>query len=478
MMHVTRIILVGFALFAADLRAQHWSFRPRTNPPQPQFADAADQAWLRTSVDGFILQRLREAGLRPAPEADRATLIRRVTFDLTGLPPTPAEIAAFVSDPRPDAYEHLVERLLASHHYGERWAQHWLDVVRFAETDGFEYDRYRPGLWRYRDYVVQTFNEDKPYDQFILEQVAGDEIDPENPDLQIAAGFHRLGPVRRNAGNQLVAFSRNEVLTEMTDGVGMVFMGLTVGCARCHDHMFDDFPQADYYRLQAFMAATQEHSVVLADAQKQAAWQKQTDELTTQIKLLKEQADGDDGKAKAVLRTQIKELERRLPPPLPTICTVRNVAAERTEIHVLERGLPEKKGDRVTPRFPTALASNSAGPTAESAQPRTALARWLADPDHPLTARVFVNRVWHIHFGRGLVETPNDFGVNGSEPSHPELLDHVAGEFVREEMRMKPLHRLIVLSSTYRQASRSPDASARARTMRRIACSGSSRGGG
>src|SRR5581483_10788258 len=200
--------------------------------------------------------------------------IRRLSFDLTGLPPAPAEVEAFVRDPAPDAYERLVERLLSSPHYGERWAQHWLDVVRYAESDGFEYDRYRPGLWRYRDYVIRCLNEDRPYSRFVTEQLAGDELAPGDPEMQVAAGFHRLGPVRRNAGNQDVASSRNEVLTEMTDAVGMVFLGLTVGCARCHDHKFDDFPQEDYYRLQAFLAAAQEHRLVLADAAAQADWQR------------------------------------------------------------------------------------------------------------------------------------------------------------------------------------------------------------
>jgi hypothetical protein len=410
-------------------------------------------------VDAFVLERLRAKGLRPAPEADRATLMRRLSFDLTGLPPAPAEVAAFVQDRAADAYERLVERLLASPHYGERWAQHWLDVVRFAESDGFEYDRYRPGMWRYRDYVIKSLSEDKPFDRFVLEQIAGDEIDPKNQEMQIAVGFHRLGPVRRNAGNQEVAFSRNEVLTEMTDAVGMVFLGLTVGCARCHDHKFDDFYQEDYYRLQAFMAATHEHNVVLADAKIQAEWQASTDRLQKEIKELQKQLAKTDGAAKERVHAQLKVAEGKLPPPLPAIATVREVEAERTAVHVLKRGVPEKKGKRVEQGFPSAFAEASAKLPAETkTNPRTALARWLTDPKQPLTTRVLVNRVWHYHFGRGLVETPNDFGVNGSAPSHPELLDHLANEFLRHGMRLKPLHRLIVLSNTYRQASRSPDA--------------------
>jgi hypothetical protein len=454
-------LLLSTLLCAPQARAgTHWSFRPRSQPAVPQFADADARAWLRTSVDAFVLQRLRAQGLRPAPEADRATLIRRLSFDLTGLPPTPDEIQAFVQDPAPDAYERLVERLLTSPHYGERWAQHWLDVVRFAESDGFEYDRYRPGMWRYRDYVIKSFNEDKPFDRFLLEQIAGDEIEPNNPEMLVAIGFHRLGPVRRNAGNQDVAFSRNEVLTEMTDAVGLVFLGLTVGCARCHDHRFDAFTQEDYYRLQAFLAATHEHNLVLADAKTQAEWQARAAPVEKEIKRLRQQLAKADGEARIQLQQKLKELERSLPPPLPALCTIRDVEAERTPVHVLKRGLPEKKGKLVGPGFPSALAPAGKADLSAEAQKhaRTALARWLADPDHPLTARVFVNRVWHYHFGAGLVETPNDLGVNGAAPSHPELLDHLANEFVRHGMRLKPLHRLIVLSSTYRQASRSPDA--------------------
>jgi hypothetical protein len=412
-------------------------------------------------VDTFILDRLRAEGLTPAPEADRTTLIRRLSFDLNGIPPTPREIDAFVQDQSADAYERLVERLLASPHYGERWAQHWLDVVRFAETEGFEYDRLRPGAWRYRDYVIQSLNQDKPYDRFVTEQLAGDEIAPEDQTLRVAAGFHRLGPVRRNAGNQDVASSRNEVLTEMTDAVGMVFLGLTVGCARCHDHKFDDVTQEDYYRLQAFLAATHEYDVILADAPTQADWKARTDRVQAEIKRLKRELEAARGDASERLLAQIKETERRLPAPLPSLCSVRNLGGDKIEVHVLKRGLPERKGKRVGPGFPSALISEGQADLSPEApkSPRTVLARWLTNPDHPLTARVFVNRVWQGHFGRGLVETPNDFGVNGAVPSHLELLDHLANELVRGGMHLKPLHRLIVLSSTYRQSSRSPDIS-------------------
>ena len=465
MLRKTSLLLCCALLSLPAGAAAHWSLRPRTQPALPAFADAGDAAWLRTSVDAFVLQRLGAAGMHPAPEADRVTLIRRLSFDLTGLPPTPEEVEAFLSDASGAAYEKLVERLLASPHYGERWAQHWLDVVRFAESDGFEYDRYRPGMWRYRDYVIRCMNEDRPFDRFVTEQIAGDELGPDNPELQIAAGFHRLGPVRRNAGNAEVAFSRNEVLTEMTDALGMVFLGLTVGCARCHDHRFDDFPQDDYYRLQAFLAATHEHNISLVDKATRDAWQTKTDKLNAEIKQVSKQLMDLPGAPSSVsrrvtLEAKLKELQQRLPPPLPAICSVRNVEAQRTAIHVLKRGLPERKGKQVAPGFPSALADTSELPAMDRQAPRTALARWLTDPANPLTARVFVNRVWHAHFGTGLVDTPNDLGHNGGVPSHPQLLDHLANEFVRGGMRLKPLHRQIVLSSTYRQASHTTDATA------------------
>jgi hypothetical protein len=450
------LLLAGLFLAAGAAAGAetHWSFRPRSRPQVPPAT-----AWVRNPIDAFVLARLEKAGLRPAPEADRRTLIRRVTFDLTGLPPTPEEIAAFAADPAPDAYEGLVDRLLASPHYGERWGQHWLDVVRYGETEGFEYDRHRPGAWRFRDYVIRCFNEDRPFDRFIREQIAGDEIDPGNLEMQVAAGFHRLGPVRRNAGNQEVAASRNEVLTERTDVLGAVFLGLTVGCARCHDHKFDDVPQADYYRLQAFLAASREHDVSLASAEDRAAWKARAGKLEEEIKAIQKDLEVAGTKDRPALKTRLAEARRKLPPLLPSIMSVHNVPAERTPVHVLKRGDPARPGKLVGPRFPQALlAAKVPELPADTANPRTVLARWLTEPDHPLTARVLVNRVWQYHFGTGLVATPNDFGANGSPPSHPELLDWLANEMIVGGWRLKPLHRLILLSSTYRQSSRSSDA--------------------
>lgn len=451
------VALFALLLIAAPSWADpHWAFLPRTRPALPQ---PAGTSWGRNAVDAFVLDKLRVAGLAPAPEAGRRTLVRRLAFDLTGLPPTPAEVDAFVHDDALDANERLVDRLLSSPAYGERWGQHWLDVVRYAESDGFEYDRYRPGMWRYRDYVIDSFNRDKPLERFITEQVAGDLLAPDDVDMQVAAGFHRLGPVRRNAGNQDVAFSRNEVLTEMTDAVGLVFLGLTVGCARCHDHKFDAFSQEEYYRLQACLAGAHEHTRSLVDADTRADWQRRAAPVEREIKRLKQELAKAEGEELARLEQELKEAEHRLPAPLPAVCTVREDETERTTIHVLKRGIAERKGRRVEPGLPAAVPAGSARSQAE-ANPRVMLARWLADPDHPLAVRVFVNRVWHYHFGRGLVETPNDFGVNGARPSHPELLDFLADEFVRGGQQLKPLHRLIVLSSTYCQASQRRDVDA------------------
>ncbi len=459
------LLLAGAARVEEEFRDSErsfWSLQPRSEPRVPEFESGPEQAWIRNSIDAFVLKGLNEKSLRPAPETDRAILIRRVTFDLTGLPPSPSDIADFVIDTSPEAYEKVVDRLLESPQYGERWGQRWLDVVRYAETEGFEYDRTMHGSWRFRDYVIKSFNEDKPFDQFIREQVAGDEIGPDNRDMQIAAGFHRLGAVRRNAGNQEVASSRNEVLTERTDIIGSAFLGLTVGCARCHDHMFDPIRQKDYYRLQAFLAGTQEHQIVVAPQEEQDYVNATTEELEKKIKELRGATKGLEGdekkEAQKKIQAQIKELEARIPEPLPAIASIKNDAEKRTPIHVLNRGDHEHKGEKVGMRPLGVLLPDGAPELpVDTLNPRTHLAKWLTNPDHPLTARVAVNRMWAFHFGNGIVNTPNDFGFMGDRPSHPELLDHLANEFVAGGWRMKPIHRMMVLSSTYRQSSVSPD---------------------
>ena len=495
----------------------HWAFRT----PRPQSPPAAaDAKWIRTPVDAFVLARLEAAGLRPAPPADRATLLRRVTFDLIGLPPTPDETDAFLRDDRPDAYERVVERLLASPHYGERWAQHWLDVIRYAESDGYENDGERTHAWRYRDYVIRSFNEDKPYDRFVTEQLAGDELargrDPrEVAELLVATGFNRCGQVHLVAGNTDKDANRQEVLTEMADGVGAAFLGLTVGCARCHDHKFDPISQEDYYSLQAFFAATWFRDADIASSDEKEAhkkalqeWERKVAPLrkkvsdldapyrkrvteakraglspahrealetaperrTAEQKKLAEHAavlirvswdellaalSPEDKAQRTDWRTRIHDLEARRPLPPATAWAIIDIDPVPAS-YVLKRGDPHRKGRQVEPAFLHALA----GP-AELKPParltRRDLARWLTRPDHPLTARVFVNRVWQHHFGTGLVATPNDFGLRGSPPSHPELLDGLAHDFVKHGWSIKHLHRVMTLSATYRQAGQSPD---------------------
>jgi hypothetical protein len=404
-----------------DAAQKHWAFQSVKKVAPPKVENAG---WVRTPVDSFILAKLEERHWRAAPEASRVDWIRRVTFDLVGLPPSFEDVEAFVADQSPQAFERVVDRLLNSPQYGERWAQHWLDVVRFAETEGYEYDRHVPDAWRYRDYVIHSFNSDKPFDRFLIEQIAGDEIAPDDPECQTASIFHRLGPVRRNAGNQDIALSRNEVLTERTDIIGTAFLGLTVGCARCHNHKLEPISQKDYYRFQAYLAATDEHNIVLAPEQERKLWEASTIKCKEQIESLKKKAKKAIGAEKERLSQEIDDLEDQLPDPLPTIPSTWNDFSQRTAIHVLKRGIWENKGEAVGPRPLSVLVPEDRPElAADVADPRTRLAHWLASPDHPLTARVIVNRVWQQHFGAGIVKTLNDFGIKGARPSHPELLD-------------------------------------------------------
>jgi hypothetical protein len=531
------IILISTALaeaaepveppFTARQQA-HWAFQPPVRQPLPAVGDSA---WIQTPVDTFILARLERAGLRPAEPAEKAALLRRVTFDLTGLPPTLRELDDFLEDTRPDAYVRVVERLLASPHYGERWAQHWLDVVRYAESNGYEADAERPHAWRYRDYVVRAFNDDKPYDQFVTEQLAGDLLwkaahqsperatDSSSCEPLIAAGFNRCGPVHQTSGNVDAVIGRQEILTEMTTTVGTAFLGLTVACARCHNHKFDPFSQADYYRLQAFFNAARPREVDLATPAEREAYERRRQALAAHITPLRKQlqkleapyqerltrskrdqlepeyrkaleteagkrtpeqrklaANAEilikvtwdeivaalspaDRQRRTELREQLHALEAQIPPPPAKAWTIQDNGATLTA-HVLKRGDPHKPEASVRPAFPRILQPTR--PQGERPpSDRLALAAWLTRPDHPLTARVLVNRLWQHHFGRGLVATPNDFGLRGAPPSHPQLLDWLARELVSHRWSLKHLHRLMVLSATYQQASRWRDPKAR-----------------
>ncbi len=435
---------------------QFWSFQPvkKTAPPSVKNA-----VWPKSPIDQFILARLEENGLSPAERASRTDLVRRLYFDLTGLPPSPSDLESFLADRTAEGYERLVDHLLESPRFGEQMARDWLDVVRFAETEGFEYDRHLPDAWRYRDYVIDSFNRNQPFDQFIIEQIAGDEIDPDNYEYQSAAIFHRLGAVRRNAGNPEIALSRNEVLTERTDIIGSAFLGLTVGCARCHNHKFDPISQKDYYRLEAFFAASQENDIILGPADQKKIWEEKTKALNAELKKLRKQLEQAAGEERKRLSDQIEKIEEEMPAPPPTIPSIRNDSGQRTQMHVLKRGDWEKKGEAVAPRPPAVLISDDEPELPpDSPNPRTQLAHWLTRSDHPLTARVIVNRIWQHHFGTGLVKTGNDFGKNGERPSHPELLDWLASQFVENGWRPKALHRMIVLSAAYQQSSQSPSA--------------------
>jgi hypothetical protein len=437
-----------------DEARRHWAFQPVKKPATPRVEGSA---WVNNPIDAFVLAKLEERHWSPAPDTEKREWLRRVTFDLTGLPPTPGEIDAFLNDRSNLAYENVVDHLLASPRYGERWAQHWLDVVRFAESEGYEYDRHIPDAWRYRDYVIDAINRDTPFDRFLTEQIAGDEVAPEDPEARVATMFHRLGPVRRNAGNPDIALSRNEVLTERTDVLGSAILGLTVGCARCHNHKLEPIAQKDYYRLQAFLAASEEDNVILAGAEQRRHWEAKTKVAKAEMERLQKLVTEAKGPEKERLTAELEAAEDRLPPPLPTIPATRNDFGHRTPIHVLRRGVWENKGEAVGPRPPGVLVADDLPELpADVPDPRTRLARWLTSPENPLTARVFVNRLWQHHFGMGLVKTVNDFGTKGDRPSHPELLDWLAATFVEDGWRSKPIHRLIVLSHTYRQSCRSP----------------------
>jgi hypothetical protein len=452
------VLLPLAAAGAADYTAaerKHWSFRPRATVQPPVSTDP----WAKHPIDAFILEKLNGQGLRQAPPASRQTLIRRVTFDLTGLPPTPQAVRAFVADPSSQAYENLVDRLLASPEYAERQARQWLDVVRFAESDGFEYDTHRSEAWQYRDYVIKSFAEDKPYDQFVIEQLAGDELDQPN---QVAASFNRLGPYRRNAGNQDKAYIRNEILTEMTNVVGSAFLGVTLGCARCHDHKFDPIRHTDYYRMQSFFATTEQHDIPLSSEAEKAAWKEKTAALNKELGELKKKLKEAAPKDKAAIEQVIGVKEKQLPEPLPELKTVRDDPKLYTPVHVLIRGSSDAPSEKMGMRPLGVLLPDGAPEWGDQLEkPRLKLAHWIVDPTNPLTARVMVNRLWMGHFGAGLVATPNDFGRMGARPTHPELLDWLANEFVAGGFRMKPIHRMMVLSNTYRQASIAPSLEAK-----------------
>jgi hypothetical protein len=505
----------------------HWAFQKVARPEPPEVSNSK---WLRNPIDAFILAGLEAKGIDPGTPADQLTLLRRASLDLIGLPPTPEDIRGFASDHSSDAFDKAVERLLASPHYGERWARHWLDLARYAESEGFKSDETRPFAWRYRDYVIKSFNDDKPYDRFIKEQIAGDEFWPENHDARIATAFNRHYPDESNARNLMQR--RQEILNDITDTVGAVFTGLTYACARCHDHKYDPILQADYYRLQAFFANTAaDDSIVLASSdsvrryrEQLATWEEKTCDLREeldcieelkrkaiiqdfvdkypeeiQVALAKPESErnafecqmvakaklyldpashqyiaksesiggglkGDVKKRWDELKAELEKFDELHPGNLPVATGMVDLSEEAPRTYVLNRGVYDAPKEEVEPGFLTLFDAKPAKlaprPDGKSTGRRAALANLLADSQNPLTARVMVNRIWQYHFGRGLVATASDFGLKGERPTHPQLLEWLASEFVRTGWSIKQMHRLILTSSTYRQSAQYREAAA------------------
>jgi mono/diheme cytochrome c family protein len=484
-----------------DQARNFWSFRPVVRPPVPAVKRSY---WVKTPLDAFVLAKLEAAGLQPAPPAEKTALLRRVYYDLIGLPPTPEEVAAFLADSSSDAYEKVVDRLLASPHYGERWARHWLDLVRYAETDGYEFDAPKPNVWRYRDYVIRSLNDDKPYDQFVREQLAGDEIEPVSAEGIIATGYYRLGPWDTGAPDRLQA--TYDELDDVVATTGQVFLGLTVNCARCHDHKIDPFPHKDYYRLLAFFHGIQRYnarsslrSITQAEGQQQqqgeiTEHQKSVAAVAAELKAIEdallphlEGGERDDFMSEDyradILRKHVPQhvsqetydryqslsreraaLARKRPTGLAQALCVNELGRTPPETFVLLRGNPRSRGDKVEPGFPSVITGeapllSAPVPGAKTSGRRQVLANWIASPKNPLTPRVLANRLWQFHFGRGIVRSSSDFGYRGTPPTHPELLDWLGSELVADGWKLKTMHRLMVLSSAYQMSSRpNPDA--------------------
>jgi hypothetical protein len=486
-------------------------------------------------IDAFIQAKLDEKKLKPAGAADKRTLIRRATFDLHGLPPTPAEVESFAADSSADAFAKVVDRLLASPRYGERWGRHWLDVVRYADTGGFETDIYFPNAWRYRDYVINAFNDDKPYNRFVQEQVAGDELWPDNLDLsggfeiprekldhlqaRIATGLYTIGPAYHEAalfGGQV----RYEWLTDAVDTTGEAFLGLTLGCSRCHNHKFDPITQKDYHAMMAVFASSEEREVPVVSqfsifgfksgypnwlkveelkgaiqridqaARKRvidkvrarfgadvlAAYDTPQAQRTPEQRALAAKLEGAmtqaglqenaEGKEADIPYTPEEDAEKKRlifqlgeaalkANPVAQTATILGQTAKPMDTFMTHRGDWRARGEKVDPALPDVIAGDV---KVDAQHRRTTLANWLSSPAHPLTARVMVNRVWHWHFGRGIVATPGDFGRQGEPPTHPELLDWLTSEFVEEGWSLKKLHRRIMLSAAYQRSSEGPEA--------------------
>jgi hypothetical protein len=512
-MRIARVALpVCFALALAaavdkdeafiGARRNYWAFKAPVRPAAP----AVPSDWVRNPIDAFILDALTAKKVAPAPPAAPEKLLRRVYLDVVGLPPSPEVLR------RAESFEQTVDRLMALPQYGERLAEKWLDVVRYADTNGFEADAERADAWRYRDYVVRSFNQDKPYDRFLREQLAGDELFPGDQEALLALGFLRAGPRHVVGGNQDAEMSRQEDLVEMTSAVGSAFLGMTVGCARCHNHKFDPILQSDYYRLQAIFASTDFKEIDIASKQEtqdyeaaKKAYDARLKPITEQIaaiekpyrerlreekkaklddahaavlqiekmkrtpeqQFLAKEAEAqlnltwdevvhiltpEDGEKRAGLRRQMHQIELEKPRAPAKALAVEDTAKDPPATFILKVGDPHQKLDRVEPGFPKVIECGATSPAASKGR-RAALANWLASPANPLTARVLVNRLWQFRMGTGLVATPNDFGLLGGNPADRKLLDWLAVEFVESGWSIKHLDRMILLSAAYRQSS-------------------------
>ena len=491
-----------------------WAFQPVRSPPLP---DADFAAFARNPIDHFVNAKLAQKAIEPAPEASPSVLLRRASFTVIGLPPSAKETLQFQNDPRPDRWEQLIDRLLADPRYGEHWARYWLDLVRYSDSDGWNQDAFRPHIWRYRDYVINAFNGDKSYRDFVLEQLAGDEVPGDNPEALTATGFLRLGIYEYNQRDARGHW--NDIMNETTDVAGDVFLGMSMACARCHDHKFDPVLQKDYFRLRSFFepliwrddlkAATQEEH--RRHAEQMALWRNATQDIQERIdailqpyhdkkwaftvdkfpldiqacfnKPIEERSSLDhqiaylvarqfleegggplknmskEDKAKyEALKKELAQFDHLKPAPLPTL-----MAASDFEGSLSPTTIPDDpEREPISPGFLTVLSQDkpplSLSEADRGSGRRTALAQWIGGNDNPLTPRVIVNRIWQQHFGEGLVRTPNDFGHNGKLPTHPQLLDWLTKQFIDSGWQMKALHRLILTSATWKQSSQHPRA--------------------
>lgn len=509
---------------------RHWSFQPllRVEPPRVDSETAA-----ANPIDRFVVAKLAESGLKSNPRAGPRTLLRRLYFDLIGLPPAPEQVEAFERDSSTEAYERMVDELLASPRFGERWARHWLDVARYADSDGYEFDIERPHAYPYRDFVIRAFNEDLPFDTFVQWQIAGDEIAPDNPMAVAATGFCTNGPTISNQQNEL---NRYDELDDILSTTGSAVLGMTLGCARCHDHKYDPVPMRDYYRMVSAFTTTKRHDALLGTRDEIAAYHARYAEWEGRLKVAKDQLDRvyapirdslrrlkinalqiseaekellrapiraenaeqsallekykdqigveeaevvrslepDSAARASAIRELIDSIELEKPQSPPLALALTDSASTPSDTYFLARGDPAAKREKMPLGFLSVLPGASSDrfrwtkirpESATTTYQRTALARWLTDVDEGagrLTARVIVNRLWHHHFGQGIVRTTSDFGTQGDAPSHPELLDWLATELVQHGWNLKYIHKLMVMSDAYqRNSAYDPDCAAR-----------------